>query len=173
MQAMNRQERRAQARAAKVKPAKRRACSLDTMSLATKQAIALTPGEVAAVVDPSRKALAAMRQGTSVADDYSLLAGVLTASIGIERKGVVKGFSDVIFAASDALKAIVERAMATGEWKPPTLYAKEITAVDDLLHWHEFQLKQLSYAEYHAALRSVHEELKRGGVQVDVKGICE
>lgn len=171
MQTLNRQERRAQARAAKVKPSKRRVPSLDTMSLATKQAGALTPGEVAAIVNPSRQALAALRQGTSVADDYSLLAGVLTASIGIERKGVVKGFSEVIFAASDALKALVERAMESGEWRPPTLYGHEITAVDDLLHWHEYQLKHLSYAEYHAALRSVNEELKRDGVEVQVNGI--
>ena len=112
MQTMNRQERRAQARAAKAKPSKRRVPSLDTMSLATKQAGALTPGEVAAIVNPSRQALAALRQGTSVADDYSLLAGVLTASIGIERKGVVKGVG-----ADPNLSHRADRILSQG-WGP-------------------------------------------------------
>lgn len=166
---MNRETRRAMKRAERHKPTMRRAVSLDTMTVAKNQAGRITPAERDSVLEQTRQAFHAMRAGRATSDDWACLVWSLSAAYVIEQQGVVKGFGEVIQAADQALTAIEARAVRSGAWAAPTLYAAEIEALDDLLHWHAYQIDQLSLREFNAvrdatdqALRDRHHAANKG-----------
>ena len=164
---MNRDERRALARMERRnKPVARRAVSLDPMQSAKNQAGLLTSSEREQVLGATRRAIEAMRTGCATADDWSVVVGSLSLAYVIQRKGVVKVFSDFIVVADKALSAIEARATKTGPWVAPTLYAKEIEALGEFMRWHTFQVEQLSFREVNAAITSTDQELRRSGREV-------
>lgn len=120
-----------------------------TVLAAVEGSSALDEQEIASVIDPLRRAVDALRTGTAIYDDWLRLASVINIANAIERQGVVRGMASELAKCEAAVQAIGDRTGDTDTtWKSPTLYAAEITAIGDLVHWHKFQLEQLSYKEY-------------------------
>lgn len=123
-----------------------------TLLAAVEGSSALDAQEIAAVIDPLRRAVDALRTGAATYDDWLRLASVVNIANAIERQGVVRGMASELAKCEAAVQAIGDRTGDTHDtWKSPTLYAAEITATSDLVHWHKFQLQQLSYKEYASA----------------------
>ena len=134
---------------------------------------ALDAQEIAAVIDPLRRAVDALRTGAASFDDWLRLASVVNIANAIERQGVVRGMASELAKCEAAVQAIGDRTGDThATWKSPTLYAAEIVATSDLVHWHKFQLEQLSYKEYAQARDyAVAKVRSSGGRAFNVKGM--
>lgn len=144
-----------------------------TLLAAVEGSSALDAQEIAAVIDPLRRAVDALRTGAASFDDWLRLASVVNIANAIERQGVVRGMASELAKCEAAVQAIGDRTGDTHDtWKSPTLYAAEIVATSDLVHWHKFQLQQLSYKEYAQARDyAVAKVRSSGGRAFNVKGM--
>lgn len=144
-----------------------------TVLAAVEGSSALDAQEIAAVIDPLRRAVDALRTGAATFDDWLRLASVVNIAQAIERQGVVRGMASELAKCEAAVQAIGDRTGDTHDtWKSPTLYAAEIVATSDLVHWHKFQLQQLSYKEYDNARNyAVAKVRSSGGRAFHVKGM--
>lgn len=144
-----------------------------TLLAAVEGSSALDAQEIAAVIDPLRRAVDALRTGAASYDDWLRLASVVNIANAIERQGVVRGMASELAKCEAAVQAIGDRTGDTHDtWKSPTLYAAEIVATSDLVHWHKFQLQQLSYKEYDNARNyAVAKVRSSGGRAFNVKGM--
>lgn len=141
-----------------------RRMSSNPIGLAIATATAFNPEELRQLLAPARAGLQAMRRGKASEDDWVHLVTAASTGISIERKGVVNGLSELLHEADQALAEIATRAMASGRWQPPTLYASEINTLDTLVQIHAFQLQSLSYGEFKAAqAHAAADTLRRGG----------
>lgn len=97
------------------------------------------------------------RLGRGSATDLMLeaITTSLLISQEIERSGPVRGLSHELYVCDVALTSIKQRAMATGQWQSPTLYAQELQTLHDFLHWHETQLRTCSVGELDRCTRKV------------------
>lgn len=142
--------------------------------IARNQAGLLTTAELDSVLVPLRAAFDKLRQGQAKWADWALVGATLVMARNIEDQGVVRGLAAQIRAADDALDAIKTRASAhmppgqdiVAHWRPTALYATEISALDDLIWVHEYQLKNLSYGETRAAYLRTEAQLRQSGLQV-------
>lgn len=144
-----------------------------TVLAAVEGSSALDAQEIAAVIDPLRRAVDALRTGAASFDDWLRLASVVNIANAIERQGVVRGMASELVKCEAAVQAIGDRTGDTHDtWKSPTLYAAEIVATSDLVHWHKFQLQQLSYKEYDTARNyAVAKVRSSGGRAFNAKGL--
>lgn len=144
-----------------------------TVLAAVEGSSALDAQEIAAVIDPLRRAVDALRTGTASFDDWLRLASAVNIANAIERQGVVRGMASELAKCEAVVQAIGDRTGDThATWKSPTLYAAEIVATSDLVHWHKFQLEQLSYKEYDTARNyAVAKVRSSGGRAFNVKGM--
>jgi hypothetical protein len=144
-----------------------------TMLAAVDGSTLLTKEEITQVIEPMRRAADALRTGVGRWSDWVCLSSAVNISQGIERKGVVRGLADELANIYTALQAIGDRAGDTeAQWRHPTLYAAEITALNELVRWHKYQLQQLSYREYAQARDySIAKVRSTGGQAFDVKDI--
>jgi hypothetical protein len=137
-----------------------------TVLAAVEGSSALYAQEIAAVIDPLRRAVDALRTGAASYDDWLRLASVVNIAHAIERQGVVRGMASELAKCEAAAQAIGDRTGDTHDtWKSPTLYAAEIVATSDLVHWHKFQLEQLSYKEYANARNYTVAKVRSAGGQ--------
>jgi len=123
----------------------------NTLQLALGRAALLTGNEITDIMSPVRTAAVAMRTGRATRKQWELLAGQVDVATAIEDLGIVKGLRSFIAAADLALQHINARCYRAGHWRTPTLYANEITAITEFSTWHDWQVRQLSWAEYRAA----------------------
>ena len=114
--------------------------------------------EIHAAMQASFKAL---REGVATELQWSILAGSLDVSKAIERQGVVRGLSEHLASAEQALQAIYNRARMSDGWHPPVLHFHELDAIRefvDLLY--AYQLRQLSRGEFLAAINSAKGKIR-------------
>ena len=120
-----------------------------TLLAAVEGSSALDAQEIARVIDPLRRAVDRLRTGMATFEDWLHLASAVNIAQAIERQGVVRGMAAELAVCHDAAQAIGDRTGDTeATWIPPVLWAPEIVAMTNLVHWHKFQLEQLSYKEY-------------------------
>ena len=142
----------------------------DPMQVARNQAGALTPEELGRIMGPLRAAFDRLRQGVGSDDDWAALAGGLGMACNIERQGVVRGLQGHLSAADHALRAVEARASAGVRWHAPELRFDELEAIGTFLDLHDFQLRQLGYAEFRRALAATVGQARQRGVRVEKLG---
>lgn len=126
----------------------------------------LTPTERQIKLDPPREALARLRTKTATLADYLELCTAVHNAYAIEDSGVITGQREIIDHAYAALNEIGERAgpvdFDAGTWSPPTCYAIELQALDDLWHAYSRQLHEVTYSEFVAAERKAVSRVRSG-----------
>ena len=122
------------------------------------------------VVGYLTKAITALRKGKATELDWSIAAGSVATALKIEAQGIVHGMRNLILPADTALESIYHRAhrVGNGHWLSPTLYAAEITALDDLLFAHTYQMSKLSRAELLAVLDQAAKQVTNDGFVASV-----
>jgi hypothetical protein len=172
-QHMNRQQRRAAARQRRQGTRPGRAptvrADVDTLDLAMRRAGRLTAAERCTVLDPTRAAFKALREGVATFEQWAYVSSAVTVAQAIEDQGVVRGFRAHLDAAERAIDAVFQRvneAQGGPSWgRATTLYFQEIEALDEALHWHDWQLQHLSGAEFHAVVRVAERHIRAAGGQ--------
>lgn len=127
---------------------------VDILQAAKARAAKMTPQEVATIIEPTRNALVALREGRATEREWLELACAVTMALSIEKQGVVRGLIEHLNSADNALTAIAERANQPTGWRPTALYFQEIEAVATLVSLFAFQLGNLSGAEFEEAHRA-------------------
>lgn len=115
----------------------------------------LTPAEVAETMQAPRQCAARIREGVATEDQHTVLYTVLRIAQGIEETGIVRGLSEHITSALQAMDAIRARALAHGAWRPTALYHYELDAITTALDLHEFQLQHVSAGELNAVAKKL------------------
>lgn len=155
------------------KPRKPRRISLDPVRLARNGATRLTPAEISAAIDPLRAAARALREGVASEWDWSIVASAMNVAQAIERQGIVRGLQEHLRSAELALQGIQQRAMASGEWRPTSLYYQELDHISSAVDLHEYQLGQLAYSEFRQAVARAASEIRSTGGRVFEVGQLE
>ena len=151
------------------KPRQQRWVARDPLALAKNTATRLTPAEMSTMIEPLRAAATALREGVATEWEWAIVVSAVNVAQAIDKLGIVRGLSEHLLCGELALRAIQQRAMATGTWSATSLYYQEIDHLDTAVDLHEFQIHQLSYGEYHNALRQAEAEIRStGGIVVDV-----
>lgn len=119
----------------------------DTLRLATLAATRLTADEIAEHLDPIKLCLARVKEGVATELEYVALLTALRIGQGIEDRGIVRGLSEHINLALDAMDTIYARATATGTWQRTELYWVELDAITAAIDLYEFQLAHVSAGE--------------------------
>jgi len=138
----------------------------NTALIAINRACKLTRHEIDHIIGHTKLGMTALREGRATDFHWTLVAGMINAALHIQLQGVVKIPGDYLANAEAAANAVRERAEASGTWKSPTLYAREIEALQVCIELHEFQLSQLSQGEALAAIGHAEANVKRLGGQV-------
>ncbi len=124
----------------------------DGVHLALMGAARLTGEEVRTVFAPVQASADAMRRGVGTENDWSTLAAACCVARAVERQGVVRGLDEHLGVIEEALQGIARRAFAACAWTPTPLYFQELDALRLFLELHEFQVRQLSGAEFKRAV---------------------
>lgn len=132
----------------------RYAPTANTMAIALHHAAKPSRADVGELLDAIKTAFKALRQGRASEREWSILAGTLDVALAVERQGVVRGLHGHLMAAEQALQTVYNRAMLANGWQPTALHYHELDAVHTFVDLHAYQVKQLSRAEYLAAIRS-------------------
>lgn len=132
----------------------RYAPTTNTMAIALHHAAKPSRADVGELLDAIKTAFTALRQGRASEREWSILAGTLDVALAVERQGVVRGLHGHLMAAEQALQTVYNRAMLGTGWQPTALHYHELDAIHTFVDLHAYQVKQLSRAEYLAAIRS-------------------
>lgn len=128
-------------------------------------ATCLTPAERIDTLAPTRECLDRLRRGVATEDQHTVLYTALKIAEGIECSRIVRGLGGQIHSALQAMDAIRARATAHGAWHPTALYATELAAIREAVHFHDFQLQHVSATELHAiATKLIARTASTGGV---------
>ena len=120
---------------------------LDTYKL---HSTLFSESEIDQLMAEARQALIAARRGQASYNDYASFSTAMQKGQAIEdARTIIRGFEPIYKAAEVALTSMEARATATGKWVPPTLYASEINALDDLVWAYEQALKICTYREFY------------------------
>lgn len=126
----------------------------NTMAIALHHAAKPSRADVGELQDHIKAAFTRLREGVASENDWAILAGTLDVAQAVEDKGVVRGLHGLLQAAEQALQTIYNRAMLPTGWRPTALHHHELDAVRTFVSMHAYQVKQLSRAEYLAAIRT-------------------
>jgi len=140
---------------------------------ARNNATRLTDAERAETLATAQQCLDHLRTGTATEDHHTVLHTHLQIAHGIEASGIVRGLHAALLAADDAMASIRARALASGKWRAPTLYASELAALREALHWHDYQLQQLSAGELHAITKKLMARTLSTGGAVERRSLAE
>jgi hypothetical protein len=116
---------------------------------ATMHITRLTPDEREKLIGHCRHGMEQARKGLATYGDFTSISTAAHKGLAIEAVRIIVGFKPIYLRANDALDAIQRRATTTGRWVPPTLYAAEITALDDLIWAYGKALEEVTYAEFY------------------------
>ena len=125
-----------------------RPVAIDTLAIAVNGVAKLTPAEITKTITPMKEAMQAMREGRGLRRDFEWLCTACHIGQAVEEGGVVRGFETLIDRAYIALNNIEQRAAPSGDeqqWKPVTLYAQEINALDD---WTSFFAQLIGFLSW-------------------------
>lgn len=132
------------------KPRKPRVINANAFRTALYRATRLTDDEIRDTIAPARQCFARLREGVATEDQHTVLHTCLQVALAIEASGIVRGLRQHLDSAMAALETIHTRAMASGTWRPTSLYFHELDALRDAVDLHYHQLRLLSAGELQA-----------------------
>lgn len=135
----------------------------DTMAIALHKAAKPPRADVDEVMAATRAAFKALREGVATEYQWSILAGSLDVALAIERQGVVRGLQEHFKSAEAALQTIYDRARRPQGWFPTALHFQELDAVREFINLHDYQVRQLSRAEFIAAIDLAQAQIRSNG----------
>ena len=139
--------------------------SLNPFAHARDHATLLTAKEQALPLGVLKASTDRLRTGQASADDFAIVIGALRMAVTIQRQGVVRFIDGHLDDIARDLAALEERAMATGQWKAPTLYFAELEAIALLADLHAIQLRSLTYGEFRRAVATTMAQARTEGRQ--------
>lgn len=140
---------------------------------ARNNATRLTTAERAEAMATAQQCLDRLRTGTATEDHHTVLHTHLQIAQGIEASGIVRGLRAALLDADNAMASIRARALASGKWHAPTLYASELIAIREALHWHDYQLQQLSAGELHAITKKLIAQTQSSGGAFERRSLAD
>lgn len=143
-----------------------RLIALNTLEIALHRAAKPAAADREEVLNMLRQAAQAWREGVATELQWSIIAGAVDVAKAIEHQGIVRGLSEHLNTATQALQAVYDRAMASGQWKPTALHYYELDAVQTFVDLHTFQVNQLGRAEFLAAVDAAQAHIKANGDKV-------
>lgn len=143
-----------------------RLIALNTLEIALHRAAKPAAADREEVLNMLRQAARALREGVATELQWSIVAGAVDVAKAIEHQGIVRGLSEHLNTATQALQAVYDRAMARGQWKPTALHYYELDAVQTFVDLHTFQVNQLGRAEFLAAVDAAQAHIKANGDKV-------
>lgn len=143
-----------------------RLIAVNTLEIALHRAAKPAAADREEVLNMLRQAAQALREGVATELQWSIIAGALDVAKAIEHQGIVRGLSEHLNTATQALQAVYDRALASGQWKPTALHYYELDAVQTFVDLHTFQVNQLGRAEFLAAVDSAQARIKANGDKV-------
>lgn len=142
---------------------------LDSISASRMNGTRLTQHELDKVLLPAQQALHRARTGAATYGDVVQLSTAMHKARAIDDAGIYRGLRTYVDAVEPVLCAIEDRANAGGAWCSPTLYAGEITALDDLVWAYRLMLLEVTYAEFvRAERKAVARVATAGGTVIHV-----
>lgn len=143
-----------------------RLIAVNTLEIALHRAAKPAAADREEVLNMLRQAAKALREGVATELQWSIVAGAVDVAKAIEHQGIVRGLSEHLNTATQALQAVYDRTMASGQWKPTALYYYELDAVQTFVDLHTFQINQLGRAEFLAAIDTAQADIKANGDKV-------
>lgn len=143
-----------------------RLIALNTLEIALHRAAKPAAADREEVLNMLRQAAQALREGVATELQWSIIAGAVDVAKAIEHQGIVRGLSEHLNTATQALQAVYDRAMATGTWRRTALWYQELDAVQTFVDLHTFQVNQLGRAEFLAAIDAAQAHIKANGDKV-------
>lgn len=140
---------------------------------ARNNATCLTAAERAEAIATAQQCLDRLRTGTATEDHHTVLHTHLQIAQGIEASGIVRGLQAALLAADNAMASIRARALASGKWRAPTLYASELAALREALHWHDYQLQQISAGELHGITKKLIAQTQSSGGAFERRSLAD
>lgn len=137
----------------------------DTLGIALHFAAKPPKADTDQVLQALQGAFRALREGVATEFQWSILAGSLDVSKAIEAQGIVRGLTDHLASAEEALQVIYNRARASGEWHPTALHFQELDAVRTFVELHCYQVRQLGRAEFLSAIETAQGQVRANGGQ--------
>ncbi len=158
--------------ASRAKPAGRvcKPVAVNTMDMAKWRAALVGEAGVQEIMSSLTAAYETMREGLASHNDWALLASAMNTAQAIEKLGVVRGVRHDLQLGELALQAVEQRAMSSGGWRAPVLYAQELGDIRFSLQLHEFQIKRLSNGEMMQAIAAAQAEVIGSGGRI-LKGV--
>lgn len=136
---------------------------VNTLATAVLTASKFTEAEVQHIMQPVQDAFKAFREGVATEWHWKQLCSAVAIALSIEHKGVVKGLQGHLVLTDKTLETIAKRATQHGTWHTTPLWFQELDTLDNFMHLHEFQVRQLSAGEFRAAFRHAIAEIQRVG----------
>ena len=145
----------------------------DGLSTALAYNTRLKQRELDRVLIPCKLAVDAFRTGHGTFKHWVILCTAGHVAEAIEDGRVICGQREIIDDANTALDSIGARAgRSEAAWKPPTLRASEIIALNDLYAAHSRQVHELTYGEYTAAYQKAIARTRTAGGQAFEASYC-
>jgi hypothetical protein len=124
----------------------------DPVGLATAMAALLDPPQRQKLVDRCATAFEAFRGGRGTAALWADLADALNVAEALAERGIANDHAELFQRAQAALSDVSSRHEHGRSW---TLYAADITALDEALYVHGIQLEHCSQREFAESVRQV------------------
>jgi len=121
---------------------------MDGITATSMHTTRLTAPELERLLRPIQLGLARAREGRCSHEDYVSLCTAMHKARAIDDMRIFRGLRAMIDAAEQPLRNLEQRALASGTWCAPTLYAAEITALDDLVFAYRTMVLEVTYAEF-------------------------
>lgn len=174
----NREQRREQKRLERMAPRKSRQpgmVAVNNLERAKHFATRLTNEERADVMRLAHEGFNALREGVATWLQWSYMSSAVSVALAIEAQGVVRGMREHFSEAQKALDNIFSRTQQGingAKWGRTTLYFYEIDSLREAVNLHDFQLRQLSFAELKAALAAAERDVRTaGGAVLNAKAL--
>jgi hypothetical protein len=137
----------------------------DTLGIALHFAAKPAKADTDQVLAAIQGAFRALREGVATELQWSILAGSLDVSKAIEAQGIVRGLNSHLVSAEAALQMIYNRACLADGWRATALHFNELEDVRTFVDLHAFQVRQLSRAEFLAAIDTAQGKVRANGGQ--------
>jgi len=128
----------------------------------------LTNKEIESNLAPVRRCEKALREGVANETQHQVLETTLRISDCIEKSRIVRGLSEHIASAQEALETVGNRSRCarTGTWKQTTLSYEELDAIHAAIGLYEFQLRRLSAGELNRIVNSFLASVRTQGGEI-------
>lgn len=151
------------------RPKRKPAPPVNTIALATAQAVRLSEPAIAAIMAPVALCARYLREGVATEDQFVAFRTYMRIAQLIEHERITRGFAGHIDAVLCACSTVHDRATATGTWHPVPINLLELDAILDMTDLFEVQLHQLTGGElYRIVQQLTATTLSSGGEIVHV-----